>query len=105
VSVVVVVVVPDAVCVREAVRVTVLLTVEVADTVCAAVAVVVGVSDTVLALDRFVPWAKHSAAPGLVMSTYFMGQGLISLSAKGAGGKPKTAGGSTRSAAKGKSAE
>jgi hypothetical protein len=39
------------------------------------------------------------------MSTYFMGQGLISLSAKGAGGKPKTAGGSTRSSAKGKSAE
>lgn len=62
-------------------------------------------SDTVLALDRFVPWAKLSPAPGLVMSTYFMGQGLISLSAKGAGGKPKTAGGSTRSAANGKSAE
>jgi uncharacterized membrane protein YhhN len=68
-------------------------------------ALLFGVSDTVLALDRFVPWAKHSAAPGLVMSTYFMGQGLISLSAKGAGGKPKTAGGSIRSAAKGKSAE
>ena len=60
-------------------------------------------SDTVLVLDRFVPWAKHSAAPGLVMSTYFMGQGLISLSAKGAGGKPKAAGGS--SAAKGKATE
>jgi uncharacterized membrane protein YhhN len=68
-------------------------------------ALLFGVSDTVLALDRFVPWAKLSAAPGLVMSTYFMGQGLISLSAKGAGGKPKTAGGSTRSSAKGKSAE
>lgn len=49
-------------------------------------ALIFTVSDTVLALNKFV--SPIQGAKGIVMATYFLGQAAIAASARGAGGKP-----------------